>query len=80
MVDLKMDSGLIKGRKLFKLLDAQFNNQNIEPLAKKFACVATDLPGGREIWLREGSVVDAVQASIAVPGLFSPAFRDCRRP
>jgi len=78
MVDLKMDGGLIKGGKLFKLLSAQFAQRDIEQLGKPFACVATDLTGGREIWLREGSVLDAVRASIAVPGLFSPSFQNGR--
>ena len=41
-----------------------------------FACVATNLGSGREIWLKEGSVAHAVRASIALPGLFAPIPRD----
>lgn len=37
--------------------------------------MATDLASGREVWLREGSVIDAVRASIALPGLFTPALQ-----
>ena len=40
--------------------------------------VATELATGREVWLREGSVIDAVRASAALPGLFTPARRDGR--
>lgn len=78
MVDLRIDGGLIKGSKLVDFLHTRFNKQAIEQLPKTFACVATDLTAGREIWLREGSVVDAVRASIALPGLFSPALLDGR--
>jgi len=46
----------------------------IENMGKKFAAVSTNLMTGREVWFTEGSVVDAVRASIAMPGLF-PAVR-----
>ncbi|HUF29717.1 MAG TPA: patatin-like phospholipase family protein, partial [Gemmatimonadaceae bacterium] len=29
-----------------------------------------------EVWLRHGSTLDAVRASIALPGLFAPALRE----
>ncbi len=39
-----------------------------------YAAVATELESGRERWLTEGSVQDAVWSSIALPGLF-PAIK-----
>ncbi|MGD9662204.1 MAG: patatin-like phospholipase RssA [Porticoccaceae bacterium] len=42
----------------------------IENLDRQYAAVATDLDSGREIWLSEGAIVDAVWASIALPGIF----------
>lgn len=50
----------------------------IEQLPKRFMAVATDLDTGREVWLQEGSVADAVQASMAMPGLY-PAVHDGQR-
>lgn len=47
----------------------------IESFKKIFAAVATDLDTGREVWCREGSLAHAVQASMAMPGLF-PAVRN----
>lgn len=78
LLDLKMGGGLIEGGKLVGFLRKQLDDQGIEELPKTFACVATDLTNGREIWLRDGSVVDAVRASIAMPGLFTPVLRDGR--
>ena len=52
------------------------NDRPIEDLDLPFGAVATALRTGAEIWLREGSTLDAVRASIAMPGLFSPALRD----
>lgn len=50
----------------------------IESYARPYAAVATDLETGREIWLREGPMLDAVRASIALPGVLSPVRSDGR--
>jgi len=42
----------------------------IENLSKQYAAVATELLTGREVWFTEGSVKDAILASLALPGLF----------
>ena len=78
MVDLRMNGGLIAGGKLVDFFRAHFRDEGIARLPKAFGCVATELATGREIWLREGSVIDAVRASIALPGLFTPVERDGR--
>jgi NTE family protein len=78
LIDLKMGGGLIEGGRLVDFFRARFQDRGIEQLPLPFACVATELHTGREIWLRHGSVVDAVRASIAVPGLFTPAWHDGR--
>ncbi len=44
----------------------------IENLSKPFAAVCTNLENGREVWLKEGELALAVQASMALPGLFPP--------
>lgn len=44
----------------------------IEQLPKTFASVSTDLKTGREVWFTEGLTLDAVRASISLPGLFPP--------
>jgi len=65
--------GLIDGN-VFKDLMVKLNiDAPIESYATPFACVATDLATGREIWLRDGPVHEAVRASMAMPGVFSPA-------
>lgn len=76
--DMGARGGLIKGEKLMHFFSSHFVDHDIHDLPLAFACVATDLLSGREIWLREGSVANAVRASIALPGLFSPQIRDER--
>jgi len=78
LLDVSFNGGLIKGNKLIDFFRRHFVDRGFEALAKPFACVATDLENGREVWLRQGSVADAVRASIAMPGLFTPALHDGR--
>ena len=46
----------------------------IESLEKQYASVSTDLKTGREVWFTKGSIIEAVWASISLPGLF-PAIK-----
>ena len=78
LIDLKMDGGLIEGGKLVEFFRTHYRDDDIGRLPRAFGCVATELVSGREIWLREGPVIDAVRASIALPGLFTPVERDGR--
>jgi len=70
--DVSFSGGILKGARLTAFLSDNFMSKNIAELELPFAAVATDLRSGREIWLREGNVVEAVRASIALPGLFTP--------
>lgn len=76
LLDLTVDGGLIHGDKLLSFFRSHFSDEDIESLTKAFGAVATELTSGREVWLREGSVTDAVRASIALPGLLKPAQLD----
>lgn len=78
LLDWKLGGGLMAGGKVVNFFRSQYADPGIERLPKAFGCVATDLANGREVWLREGSVIDAVRASIALPGVFTPALQDGR--
>jgi len=68
--------GLIEGEKLIEFARSQTPDADIESLPTPFGAVATELKSGREVWMREGRVLDAVRASISLPGLFKPVKRD----
>ncbi|MBL8472663.1 MAG: patatin-like phospholipase RssA [Rhodocyclaceae bacterium] len=72
LLDLSFKSGLIRGERLMQFFAGHFVDCDFSELKREFAIVATDLATGREIWLREGSVLSAVRASIALPGLMRP--------
>lgn len=73
--DVTLSGGLLKGNRLLSFFGEQFVAADFSALKIPFACVATDLSSGREVWLRKGSVAEAVRASIAIPGLFAPVPR-----
>jgi NTE family protein len=74
MLDVRLSGGgLIAGQEIVALLRKMKISAPIASYSKPFAAVATDLQTGREIWLREGPIEEAVRASISLPGILSPA-------
>jgi NTE family protein len=76
--DLTFRGGIIKARRLLDQIAADLPVANIEELPRPFACIATDLGSGREVWLRRGPLLEALRASFAVPGLIAPVRIDGR--
>jgi NTE family protein len=74
-LDIRLNgSGLIGGDKLAAQLEAAMGPILVEELPIKFATVATEVRTGHEIWLTHGRMVDAMRASYALPGIFSPVL------
>jgi NTE family protein len=65
-------SGLLTGQRLSARLHDHLQGFTIEQLDRKFVAVATELGTGHEIWLNKGSLVNALKASFALPGIFRP--------
>jgi NTE family protein len=79
LADLKLTgSGLIGGERLARRLVEELGGQRIEALPVAFACVATELGTGHEVWLTNGPLVESIRASYAIPGLFPPVSLDTR--
>ena len=72
-------SGVIAGRRiLHEAFHPDMLSLTFDDLPVPLVCVATDLANGHEVWLRSGSLVEALRASYAVPGLFPPVKIDGR--
>ena len=63
---------LFEGTRLMAALRERTGDIRIEELPIDFTAVAVDLLRQREVWLRDGDLWDAVRASIAIPGVFTP--------
>ncbi len=70
--------GVMRGSRLMRAVGEQIDDHAIENLDCEFGAVASDLYSGKEIWLRTGSMLDAVRASSGMPGLFTPLYHDER--
>ncbi len=68
-------SGLIEGNKVTALLSEIAGDIDLAELPLPFRAVATDIMSGEEVVVGDGPLVAAIRASIAVPGIFTPARR-----
>jgi NTE family protein len=65
-------TGFIKGKKIQDLISNYVGgNIKFSDLKIPFACVATDIDTGEEIVLNSGSILEALRASISIPGIFT---------
>lgn len=63
---------MFTGERLLRVLREVVGEPRIEDLAIDFTAVAVDLLRQREVWLRRGDLWDAIRASFAIPGIFTP--------
>ncbi|HUH32201.1 MAG TPA: patatin-like phospholipase family protein [Rhodanobacter sp.] len=71
--------GFIKGERIMNTLRHLTGDARIEDLPMAYTAVATDLDRGREVWLTQGSLFDAIRASTALPTVFRPFELDGQR-
>jgi NTE family protein len=72
LLDVHVGSGLISGDRLGRRLTENLEGLLIEKLPLRFAAIATEFNTGHEIWLTRGSLINALRASYALPGIFDP--------
>lgn len=78
LLDFTLSRGAIRGDKIFVQLAKILGSPNIENLNVDFTAVAADLAHQKEVWYQKGPLLDAIRASVAVPGLFTPVMKDGR--
>jgi NTE family protein len=73
LLDLSWEkSGLVRGDKIINTLIGLVGEKLIEDLTISYTAVAADIKGQKEIWMKSGSLFDAMRASFAIPLLFTP--------
>lgn len=73
LLDFSFDrSGIFKGERVIDELLAIVGDYQIEDLPIKYTAVASDIDREKEIWFTEGSLFEAIRASISVPTIFTP--------
>ncbi|MBD3155274.1 MAG: hypothetical protein GF368_01300 [Candidatus Aenigmarchaeota archaeon] len=69
---IKGKGGVIAGRKIANFIRSHMKKIKIEDFPIKFGCAAVDLISGKLFYFKRGNIIDAVMASSAVPGIFTP--------
>ncbi|MFD1803402.1 patatin-like phospholipase RssA [Mixta tenebrionis] len=64
--------GLLRGDRVFNQIRRLMPDESIEQCHLRFGAVATNLSTGRELWLTEGDLHQALRASCSMPGLLAP--------
>jgi NTE family protein len=72
LVDLTLPkNGFISGNRLTRLLGRFIGEVDFKDLEIPLSCIATDIISGNEVVMQEGSVLEAVRASISIPIIFA---------
>ena len=69
-------SGLIDGTKIAAFVRQHVGKAQLEALPMPFATVATNILTGQEVVIDEGDMIEAIRASISIPGILTPVSRD----
>lgn len=70
--NMQLKGGLLGGTSALKLIQNAVNVENFEDLKMPFACTASDLLSGEQVVLNKGNLIQAIRASMSIPGLFNP--------
>jgi NTE family protein len=71
-ISLTARNGVVKGDLIMNTLRDLIGDQCIEDLPIPFRAIATSIVDRKEVWLGKGSLFDAMRASMAIPGIFTP--------
>jgi NTE family protein len=73
---LYLPAGLNAGHQIGLLIDREtlpyFGLPSFDALPVPFRCVATDLVSGKEFVFKDGSLAEALRATMSIPGAFTP--------
>jgi len=72
------NTGIINGRRVERELKKFLKDKTFSDCSIDFCCVAVDIFTREKVVLTEGKLMDAVRASISIPGFFSPVCLDGR--
>ncbi len=64
--------GLVEGERIITALKELIGDRRIEDLPIEYTAVASDIKREKEVWLKSGSLFDAIRASISLPLFFTP--------
>jgi NTE family protein len=71
-----VEGGLVDAEKVFDKIKTFIGDVYIEDLPIKYKAVATELNTQETVVFEKGRLIDAIRASIAIPTIFIPVYKD----
>jgi NTE family protein len=68
--------GMMRGKKITELINTLSGGKNIEDLNIPYVAAACCVEDSKTVYFKEGKLVDAIRASISIPGIFEPVVID----
>ena len=68
-------TGIVNDRKVDEVLKKFLGDKTFADCKKDFCCVAVDILNSKKVVFKSGSLMEAVRASMAIPGVFPPVYQ-----
>lgn len=72
LIDFDMKTGVFKWKKIMNLLEKYIGNTTFSETKIPLKIIATDIDTGEKYIFETGKIIDAIRASISIPGVFRP--------
>lgn len=77
LLDISLaDGGIVNIDAVYKKIEQMIGDIKIEDLPITYIAVASDIKNQKKIWFKEGKLIDAIRASIAIPTVFTPVIKN----
>ena len=77
MLDISLShGGIVNIDTVYKKIEGMIGDIKIEDLPIMYRAVASDIKNQKKIWFKEGKLIDAIRASIAIPTVFVPVVKE----
>lgn len=77
LLDISLShGGIVNIDTVYKKIEEMVGDITIEALPIKYVAVASDIEHQKKVLFKEGKLIDAIRASIAIPTIFSPVIEN----
>ncbi len=77
LLDISLSNGgIVNIDTVYKKIEQMIGDIKIEDLPITYMAVASDIKNHKKIWFKEGKLIDAIRASIAIPTVFTPVIEN----
>lgn len=77
LLDISLShGGIVNIDTVYKRIEGMIGDTKIEDLPITYMAVASDIKNHKKIWFKEGKLIDAIRASIAISTVFVPVVKE----